>query len=213
MNKTGKIRSILIVDDHELARSGIEMAVNQLSNAQVVASLDCGRNVLSVVQAQNIDIVLLDLNLPDISGLEILIQLAVVHELAVIVLTGENHAGDFHFALKMGARGVVSKADPIECIRDAINSLGQTEPYLSPKARQILGSEAQASVSLSPRQMAILHYLDAGETNKEIAYRLGIAAPTVSFHLKELRTKLDVRGNKKILNRALELGLLSPSAI
>ena len=208
MNNAKKRQAVLIVDDHELARCGIEMAVKSLTNAYVAASLSGGRDVLSVVQEQDIDIVLLDLNLPDMSGLDVLVQLTAVHELKVIILTGESQAGDFNFALKMGACGVVSKSDPVDCIRTAIDAVDQTPPYLSPVVTQLLGTQSKIAISLSPRQMAILHYLAEGETNKEIAYRLGVSAPTVSFHLKELRTKLEVRGNKKILNRALELGLL-----
>ncbi len=207
--------SILIVDDHELARTGIEMAVTQMDNIGSVVTLCDGREVLKVVQSEGVDIVLLDLNLPDVSGLDVLIQLTAVLDIVVIVVTGENQAKDFGFALKMGVRAVVSKSDSVDCIRAAIKAAldpDQVQPYLSPNIERIMGMVAEMTVSLSPRQIAILHYLSKGETNKEIAYRLGVAAPTVSFHLKELRLKLGVSGNKKILNRAFEIGLLeSPS--
>jgi DNA-binding NarL/FixJ family response regulator len=67
---------------------------------------------------------------------------------------------------------------------------------------------SEVPVALSSRQMAILHYLAQGESNKEISYRLAIAQPTVSFHIAELRRKLDVPNNRKIVERAQELNLL-----
>jgi two-component system nitrate/nitrite response regulator NarL len=73
---------------------------------------------------------------------------------------------------------------------------------------EALGKYSAAPVTLSSRQMAILHYLAQGESNKEISYRLSIAQPTVSFHIAELRRKLDVPNNRKIVERAQELKLL-----
>ena len=79
---------------------------------------------------------------------------------------------------------------------------------LTPSQREALGKFQAPPVALSSRQMAILHYLAQGESNKEIAYRLAIAQPTVSFHIAELRRKLDVPNNRKIVERAQELKLL-----
>ena len=73
---------------------------------------------------------------------------------------------------------------------------------------EALGKYSGSPVTLSSRQMAILHYLAQGESNKEISYRLSIAQPTVSFHIAELRRKLDVPNNRKIVERAQELKLL-----
>src|SRR3546814_13051829 len=81
------------------------------------------------------------------------------------------------------------------------------EIYVSPHIGEALGKFQQPPVALSSRQMAILHYLAQGETNKEIAYRLAIAPPTVSFHIAELRRKLDVSHTRQIVPRATELNL------
>jgi len=200
---------VLIVDDHELASTGITLALSGQTDYHIAGTMNGGKGVAAEVAKENIDLVLLDINLPDISGLDVLIELVAVTEAAVIILSGENRAQDLSFALKMGAHGLVSKSDPVSAIVDALKAATQRQTFISPRVKKILGQDRQSTVSLSPRQMAILHYLAAGETNKEISYRLQISPPTVSFHLRELRRKLDVEGNKKILNRAAELGLLN----
>jgi two-component system nitrate/nitrite response regulator NarL len=128
--------------------------------------------------------------------------------MTVIILTGESQYGEVDYALKLGARAVVSKADPPEEIIAACEAALAGDIYVSPHMKAALGKYRQPPVTLSSRQMAILHYLAQGESNKEIAYRLAIAQPTVSFHIAELRRKLDVTHNRKIVERAYELNLL-----
>jgi len=201
--------NILIVDDHELARDGIALALLARPEYSVVANLENGAHVVAKAKALDIDIVILDLNLPDVSGLDILIELVNIMDLAVVVLTGENRPEEFDLALKVGAKAVVSKSDAVSNVLEALDEIILGNTFVSPQISKMIGERIKPSVSLSPRQTAILHYLAAGETNKEISYRLGVSAPTVSFHLRELREKLGVRGNKKILNRASELGLIN----
>jgi two-component system nitrate/nitrite response regulator NarL len=199
---------VLIVDDHELASAGITLALSRQTSFVIADIMNRGKGVVSKVMQDDIAVVLLDINLPDVSGLDVLIELVAVDGVAVIMLTGENHAQDLSFALKMGAHGLVSKSDPVSAIVDALNATLQGEVFVSPRVKSLLGECLEPTMILSPRQMAVLHYLAAGETNKEISYRLQISPPTVSFHLRELRHKLGVSGNKKILRRAAELGLL-----
>lgn len=199
---------ILIVDDHELASTGIALALSRHTDFVIAGTLNRGKGVVSNVQQNSIDVVLLDINLPDVSGLDVLIELMAIDHVAVVILTGEGRAQDFNFALKVGAHGLVSKSDPVSAIVDALKATMQGEIFVSPRVKSLLDQNLEPAVTLSPRQTTILHYLAAGETNKEIGYRLQISPPTVSFHLRELRQKLGVAGNKKILGRASELGLL-----
>ena len=129
-------------------------------------------------------------------------------DMTVIILTGETQFTEIEYALKLGARGAVSKSEPAAEILRACDAALDGEVYLSPMMQRGLASVQAPEIALSPRQMAILHYLAQGETNKEISYRLSIAQPTVSFHIAELRRKLDVPSNRKIVDRAQELKLL-----
>lgn len=199
---------ILHVDDHELTRAGCALILSQHDGYDIVATLDNGKDVLPFIEDNSIDAVLLDLMLADMNGLSLLAELIAVHNAKVIILTGQNDAKDFHFALKMGVRGIVHKSDASEEIVEALAALDQQEPYLSNTIRQEVGRFEAPPIQLSPRQAAILHYMAVGETNKEIGGKLGIATPTVSFHIAEIRRKLEVTNNKKIVQAAQELGLI-----
>jgi DNA-binding NarL/FixJ family response regulator len=198
----------LIVDDHELASEGVKLTLNARAGFNVVGVCHHGMSVITSVRDLQPDIVLLDLNLPDRNGLDVLTELVELDLAPVLILTGEVNAIDFHTALKAGAKGIVSKLDPASCVVDGIQDTISGDGYLSPKVAELLRGVEPVEVSLSPRQSAILDLMAEGETNKEISYRLGISPTTVSFHLREMRFKLGVKGNKKILNRATELGLI-----
>ena len=200
--------NILIVDDHGITQSGIKLLFSGHPRYAVVGALDRGAMVNAFVQSQPVDLVILDLNLPDVRGINVLAEIVGSRDMTVIILTGETVLHEIDYALKLGARAVVSKADPPDQIVAACDAALAGEIYVSPHIGEALGKFQQPPVALSSRQMAILHYLGQGESNKEIAYRLSIAQPTVSFHIAELRRKLDVPNNRKIVERALELGLL-----
>lgn len=200
--------NVLIVDDHQITQSGLRFLFSSLDRFQVVGALDRGATVNAFVQSQPIDLVILDLNLPDVRGINVLAEIVGSRDMTVIILTGETNLSEVHSALKLGARAVVSKSDPLDHIVAACDAALAGDIYVSPIVAERLGKFAQPPVALSSRQMAILHYLAQGETNKEIAYRLAIAPPTVSFHIAELRRKLDVAHNRKIVERANELNLL-----
>ncbi|KTE38370.1 MULTISPECIES: response regulator [unclassified Sphingopyxis] len=200
--------NILIVDDHAITRSGIKLLFAGLDRYAVAGTLDRGAMVGAFVQSQPVDLVILDLNLPDVRGINVLAEIVGSRDMTVIILTGETVPGEIDYALKLGARAVVSKADPPDQIVAACDAALAGDIFVSPHMREALGKFQQPPVALSSRQMAILHYLAEGESNKEIAYRLAIAQPTVSFHIAELRRKLDVANNRKIVERAQELGLL-----
>jgi two-component system nitrate/nitrite response regulator NarL len=199
---------ILIVDDHPITQGGLRMLFAGHGHFEIVGALDHASTVSAFVQSQPVDIVILDLNMPDVRGVNILAEIVGSRDMTVIILTGESQFGEIDYALKLGARGVVSKADPPREIIAACDAALAGEVYLSPRMRDGMIQLSEVPVALSSRQMAILHYLAQGESNKEISYRLAIAQPTVSFHIAELRRKLDVPNNRKIVERAQELNLL-----
>ncbi|WP_430427978.1 response regulator [Parasphingorhabdus sp.] len=201
-------RFILLVDDHELTRAGCRLLVTRLDDFEISAELDVGAGVIQQVSKNRPDLMILDVRLPDMNGLSLLAELVDVHQMPVLILTGQDDPREFAFALRMGARGVVRKNDPSSIIIDAIQAIDRGETYVSGSVSNMLAEMDEPKVELSPRQAAILHYLSVGETNKEIAYKLKIAMPTVSFHIAEMRRKLGVDSNKLILNAAKGAGLL-----
>lgn len=199
---------ILVVDDHQITQAGLRLLFAAHERYSIVGALDRGATVNAFVQSQPVDIVILDLNMPDVRGINVLAEIVGSRDMTVIILTGETQYGEVDYALKLGARGVVSKSDPPGEIIAACDAALAGDVYISPHMADALGKHHRPPVTLSSRQMAILHYLAQGESNKEIAYRLSIAQPTVSFHIGELRRKLEVTHNRKIVERAQELKLL-----
>lgn len=199
---------ILHVDDHELTRAGCALILSAAENCELVHALDNGRQVLPWLNSHPVDVILLDIILSDMNGLSLLAELSAMETLDIIILTGQNDARQFRFALEMGVKGVVQKSDPGDEILAALDALDADTPYLSPSIASQLQRLGEPPVHLSPRQAAILHYMTIGETNKEIAGKLGIAMPTVSFHIAEMRRKLGVSHNRKIVQAARDIGLI-----
>jgi DNA-binding NarL/FixJ family response regulator len=200
--------NILIVDDHPIVQSALRLLFSPHARFRIVGTLDRGATVNAFLQSEPVDIVILDLNMPDARGVNVLADIIGARDMTVIILTGETQQAEIEYALRLGARGVVSKSDAPSEIIAACDAALSGEIYVSPGMKDAMGRKVEASVSLSSRQAAILHYLSQGQSSKEISYRLAIAQPTVSFHIAELRRKLGVTSNLKIIERAQELGLL-----
>lgn len=198
---------VLIVDDHEISRSGLTLLL-EANDFEVAGTVGRGIDAIPFLQTETVDIVLLDLGLPDVSGLSILADLVGMFDASIVVLSGHLDGRTCETALKMGARAIVSKSDPSTVIIEALNAAMDGRTFCSPETASLLDEAALQEVKLSPRQMAILYFLAQGETNKEIGFRLRIAPPTVSFHVREIREKLSVDSNKKILAAAQSIGLV-----
>ena len=199
---------VLVVDDHTLTSQGIVMSVNAVEGFRVVGTLPGGRGVIESIQRERIDITILDLDLPDVDGFSLLAELCGGLDATVIVLSGTGLTSDFDRALRTGARAVVGKADTGDDLELALIKARNGERYISNSIVARLETQNSPDISLPPRQLTILSMLSAGETNKEIGHKLGIAAPTVSFHISEIRKRLSVESNRKIVPRAKELGII-----
>ena len=199
---------VLVVDDHTLTSQGIVMSVNAVEGFRVVGTLPGGRGVIETLQRERVDITILDLDLPDVDGFSLLAELCGGLDATVIVLSGTGRTSDFDRALRTGARAVVGKADTGDDLELALIKARDGERYVSNSIAARLEAQNSPDIILPPRQLTILSMLSAGETNKEIGHKLGIAAPTVSFHISEIRKRLSVESNRKIVPRAKELGII-----
>ncbi len=203
---------IIVVDDHELAHAGLRMLCAAREDLAIVASFTLAREALAWLEENAADIVVLDLDLPDLAGPAALAEMLGGGPRKVVILTGANSGEVLRTCLDLGAIAVVSKGDPVECTLHAIDSAHEDRRYVSPTAEKLMGGLGEPPIVLPPRQLAILQLVAGGVSNKEIAYRLGIAAPTVSFHLAELRRRLGVDSNRQLVNRAVSIGLVISSA-
>ena len=202
------VSSVLIVDDHALLRTGVANIINQEPDLRVVAEAGNGLEAIEAYERHHPDVVLLDLRMPVMEGVEAVRRIRERDARArVIVLTTYDTDDEISRALKAGAKAYVLKdiaADElVRCIRAVL--AGRT--YLAPAAAAKL-AEGVTHIQLTPRELATLRLMADGKANKEIASELGISARTVKTHLGHLFEKLGVTSRTEAVKVANRRGLV-----
>jgi len=197
---------LLLVDDHPLVRHGLRLRLEGVPSLQVVNEASCAEEALQLAQECEPDIAVVDLGLPDTSGLELttlLLQRA--PNLAVLIMT--MYAGDDYIvrAVDAGARGYILKDAPIAQVVSAIEALAAGGSFFSNDAMRLMKSGSPA-VALSERQRQILDYLVEGYSNKEIARLLDVSVRTIESHRLVIKRKLGADRAVDLLRRAVRLG-------
>ena len=199
---------VLVVDDHSLLRTGVANIINLEPDLTVVAEAANGRDAVAAFDAHRPDVVLMDLRMPEMEGVEAVRRIRELDPQArVIVLTTYDADEDIARALQAGAKAYILKdiaaAALVACVRDVLN--GKT--YLAPTAAAKL-AERVTQVQLTPRELAALRLLASGQSNKEIATSLDISERTVKTHLAHLFQKLGVTSRTEAVRVATRRGLV-----
>jgi DNA-binding NarL/FixJ family response regulator len=197
---------ILLVDDHAIVRDGLKRLLSDLGSG-VILEAASGRAALDVARAERPGLVILDLNLPDLGGLEILARL-LREDPAVRVLVLSMHAEPLYAsrALKAGAKGYVSKAAAPDEIAAAVHAVARGEGYVEAKVAQALALGAGAPLeSLTPRDLETLRLLAQGRSLSEIAAALGVAYKTAANGCTQLKEKLGVSRTGELIRLAVEI--------
>ena len=199
---------VLVVDDHSLLRTGVANIINQETDLEVVAEAANGRDAIDAFLIHRPDVVLMDLRMPEMEGVEAIRRIREVDPQArVVVLTTYDADEDIARALQAGAKAYILKdiaADAlVACVRDVL--AGKT--YLAPAAAAKL-AEHVTQVQLTPRELAALRLLANGHSNKEIATALEISERTVKSHLAHLFEKLQVTSRTEAVRVATRRGLV-----
>lgn len=193
---------IVIIDDHTLFREGLQSLLSR-HGIEVVASISDGREGIRQVRELKPDIVLLDVRMPGMSGLEVLKQLQQIRrESPVVMLTTSGDERDLVEALRSGAKGYLLKDMEPDDVVAALREIVGGETVVAPNLAQVLAKvdkgeyplEAEPSPldNLTPRENQILSLLAEGQSNKVIARNLGISDGTVKLHVKSILRKLDI---------------------
>jgi two-component system, NarL family, response regulator len=201
---------VLAVDDHPIVRDGIAALVASQRDMRLVAEASTGREAIEQFRAQSPDITLMDLQMPEMSGIDALIAIRGEFPSAkVIVLT--SYGGDALAvrALKAGAQAYVLKGlvrkDLLDTIRAVHRGLRRIHPDVAAQLATHLGEDA-----LSTREIEVLTLVAVGNSNKLIGLRLSISEDTVKAHLKSILAKLGANDRTHAVTLALERGILSP---
>ena len=205
---------LVVVDDHALFRAGLISLLSQMPEFEIVGEAGNGREALVVIEETCPDIVLVDVNMPVMGGIETVEALKPLNRTKILMLTISKHDEDLFGAITSGADGYLLKnAEPDE-LRRAINLVYEGKSVLSPEvtARVLKAvSNAQGlppAVGLSRREMEVLSCLSQGMTSAQIASDLFITENTVKTHVRHILEKLEASNRAEAVSRAIQLGLI-----
>jgi two-component system, NarL family, response regulator len=203
---------LLIVDDHPVVRAGLSSMLGKHSGLQLVGAAASAVEALALLEHCHADVVLLDLRMPKMSGIEALpILQRVVSPPQVIILSSFEFEEEIYRAVQAGARGYLLKETSRDEIVAAIMAVHDGRQYFPPSIARRL-SERNHRSSLSPRELEILEMLSRGFTNKEIGRAFGISRYTVRNHINSINQKLEVCDRTEAASVAMKQGIISLSS-
>ncbi|WP_224823588.1 response regulator transcription factor [Cognatishimia sp. MH4019] len=206
---------VVIVDDHPMVAEGIQSILETYDDIEVVGVLSNGQEAIDQVEMLAPDVMLLDLNMPLVSGLtatEIILERR--PETRILILSMHDSPEYINSALSHGAKGYVLKDVPTEEIKDAIDAVMTGARYLCTGAKGSLEpTEGGARESLTNREQTILLQLAQGQSNKEVAATLDISVRTVETHRKNIKRKLGIASTAGLTRYALEHGVLQGTGV
>ncbi|HEU5406502.1 MAG TPA: response regulator transcription factor [Nitrospira sp.] len=196
---------IMIVDDHPLVRAGICAIIGLQSDMHVVGEFDSAQSAISAVEEKKPDVVLMDLRLPGMSGLEATRSLHKSYpSLRVIVLTTYEGDEDIHQALQAGAVAYIIKGMKHDRLLQAIRRTYSGKTYLPPEVSKAI--QEHPSDELSAREREVLLLMAEGMSNRDIALELGIAEKTVKCHIGVILSTFGVRDRTNAVLTAIRRG-------
>ncbi len=206
---------IAIVDDHPVVRAGLKQFLSDQMDMSVVAEASDGREALNIVRAGAIDVMLMDISMPDQSGVDALIAIkARAPDLPVLMLSIFAEAHYATALLKQGASGYLNKdCDPQELVV-AIRTVALGRKYISPGVAQLMaesltnGSTVALHENLSDRELQVFLRLAQGQTVGELAVAMSLSVKTVSTYRTRVMEKMNLSSNSDLTYYALKNGLL-----
>lgn len=209
---------VLLADDHSIVRAGLARIVAESGDMEVVAEAADGREAIRAVRANRPDVVVVDISMPGMDGLEVVTQLqAHDPDLPTIILTMHEEAQYVVRAIEAGAMGYITKQSAPERLVDAIRKVHSGKRYLTAEAMEALalrvakGAKGKSPLdSLSMRELQVLRRLALGHTNHEIAESYNISVKTVDTYRARLLKKLDLRNNAELSRFATQNRLVEP---
>lgn len=210
---------LVLADDHLVVRSGLRMLLESQTDMEIVAEAETGREAVEKVKTLQPDVVLMDIQMPDLNGIDAARRIkAVAPQTAVLALT--MHEDDHYFfeMLHAGASGYVPKrAAPDELI-NAIRTVSEGQVFLYPSLASRLvqdylkraeaGDQPMVQDDLTPRELEVLTLIAGGMTNAEIGDRLVISVKTVDRHRENIMRKLNMHSRIDLVKYALKMGLI-----
>ncbi|HEY1948118.1 MAG TPA: response regulator transcription factor [Bryobacteraceae bacterium] len=210
----GGIIKILLADDHTIVRQGLKLILSAHADMQVLAEAANGREAVDLAAKLHPDIVLMDVAMPEVNGIEATRQMVAANtRIRILVLSMHKESVYVREILRAGARGYILK-DAIDTeLLTAIRSVARGDGYISPAVSGALlndfrGNAANPIDLLSPREREVLQLIAEGKTNKEIATRLNLSVYTVDSHRGKVMEKLNLHSTGELVRFAMKQGLV-----
>jgi len=211
---------ILLADDHNIMRRGLRLLLERQPGFEVVAEAADGREAAERAEATRPDIVILDIAMPNMGGIEAAQRIrALLPQAAIVILSMHSDEGYVLRALKVGAKGYLLKDSAESDLIDAIKAVSEGKAFFSPEISKILvedyvrdmrkrGAEDSYEL-LTSREREILHLLAEGKSNKDIATLLDLSLYTVETHRRNLQDKLNLHSLAELILYAVRKGVIS----
>lgn len=215
---------VLLADDHNLVRAGMSALLASDPDIKVVAEAQNGREVRALVESRKPDIILMDISMPELNGLDATAQLLKEYPtLRVIILSMHATKGYVLQALRAGASGYLLKGAATPELALAIKAVARGETYLSSAVSNYVieafrdratgqvnetGTVSRLEAALTPRQREVLQLIAEGHSTKEIAEKLNISVKTAKTHRSELMRRLDLHDVASVVRYAVQIGLV-----
>jgi DNA-binding NarL/FixJ family response regulator len=206
---------ILIADDHAIVRKGLKQILADAPIAVLTDEAGSGHEALKKVRENNYNVVLLDISMPDMSGVDVLKQLKIEKpKLPVLILTMHPEDQYAMRILKAGASGYLTKESAPDELISAIQKVSRGGKYISPSLAEKLACDLDSTAilplhkRLSDREYQIMTMLASGRSTKEIASELSLGMPTVSTYRFRILQKMNLKNNAELINYAIKNNLL-----
>jgi len=208
MSKAVRRIRVMLADDHPVVGLGLATMIDSQPDMAVVAQASDGAEAIAKYEEHLPDVTLIDLRMPQQSGLDAIRAIRLKHPAACfIVLTTYQGDEDIHRALTAGAQGYLLKGMPHQDLLDAIRRVHSGSQYLPPPVRDSL-AKRMPGTELSPRELQILELIVKGMSNKQIGDRLGITEGTVKWHVNSILGRMNVTDRTQAAVAALNRGIV-----
>ena len=208
---------VLIADDHALVRAGIRALLERIPNTEVVAEASDGREAMELIAKRQPDIVLMDIAMPGLNGLEATRQIVKTWPPVRVIILSMHSSEEYVWqALKAGARGYLLKGASLAELELALSFVVRGEIYLSPPlSQQVIreyvqrtGKQRAREETLTARQREILSLIAEGESTKQVALQLNISVKTVESHRAQIMERLNIHDVAGLVRYAIRTGLV-----